>query len=227
MKNCSGHQNQLSPPIIVLGMHNSGTSLVVRLLSAAGVHMVQDIEHNESNFVTNILNDQLLMAKDWAKSPILTLSEVKELKPHFTQFLDREFGHFATNAVPESAIHWGFKDPRICVLLPLYIDYFDQSRFVHIVRDAEHVANSLSKKSKRGVGLRDPSFWKSLHAQHLERVHMFAEELNKQQRYFELQYEDLCLKPNETLSALLVFLGLPDRADLTEVFTEEIYTVRI
>jgi hypothetical protein len=44
---------------------------------------------------------------------------------------------------------WGFKDPRLCVVLPLYLKLFPKAQVVHIRRNPNDVAASLGKRKKR------------------------------------------------------------------------------
>jgi hypothetical protein len=119
---------------------------------------------------------------------------------------------------------WGFKDPRLCVLLPLYIEIFPDCKVVHIRRNPNDVAASLCRKKKLGVGQIDNfDYWKTLTLQHVERVLEYA---NCCQGYYELNYEDLCLDSEKTVLQLFDFLNLPF-TDETKNLLKKVHSSRV
>ena len=213
-------------PILIVGMHHSGTSLLTQIIAMAGAFVVQDMGHSESRLFTVELNDAVLMRGDWARSPIMSVDEVMSLGDEFDTFLTAKLADYLYAHGYERSMAWGFKDPRTCVLLPLYLSRFPDARVVHIVRDADSVAASLSRSTKLHVGrVQDVGFWKDLHAQHVERARESATRIGE--RYHELGYEALCLKPRETVATLCEFLDLGVTPELERFISTEIYRDRV
>jgi hypothetical protein len=103
---------------------------------------------------------------------------------------------------------WGFKDPRSCLLLPLYLAIFPGARVLHIVRSADDVAASLAGRRKRGVGrLRDAAHWKRLAEAYVERVRESARAIPE--RYLEVAYEPFCREPARLAPGIFDFAGIP------------------
>ena len=100
----------------------------------------------------------------------------------------------------------GVQDPRLCVLLPLYIKLFPDARLVLIRRNEEDIAASLAHRYKPGVGVkRDRSFWRELAHSHIARASEYGE---RHPHFHQLEYEDLCRHPLETVQRLFGFLKM-------------------
>lgn len=214
-------------PVIVLGMHHSGTSILARILHQNGVFMGANMHHYESKFFTVQINDRLVLGggANWAKLPIMPVEEVMQHVDAVRREIEKRGLRKFREAGYDGVSRWGFKDPRTCVLLPLYREIFPKAQFVHIVRKAEDVATSLSENQKKGVGLiRDRAYWEALWAQYVERARRYGQSSGQ---YCEIRYEDFCLRPVELMREVFDFLQLPLRRE-TEVFLREaIYTHRI
>src|SRR5207249_8293594 len=120
---------------------------------------------------------------------------------------------------------WGFKDPRTCITLPVYLEIFPNSQLVHIVRDEADVAASLAARRKKGVGLvSDLSFWNELRRLHIERAREYG---SKHKHYYELNYEEFCTRPVEVTNAVLSYLGCQLTRTAEEFLRTSVYTDRI
>ncbi|MCG6871110.1 MAG: sulfotransferase, partial [Gammaproteobacteria bacterium] len=198
-------------PVVVLGMHHSGTSILARVLSTCGVFMHADMPHHESSFFTREINDTMILGggSHWADLPILPVAQVLERLPEVRRRIaDQSASRY--RAAGFAGGDWGFKDPRSCITLPLFLEIFPRARLVHILREAPAVARSLCCSSKKGVGVRaDPVFWTRLRAQYVARAREFG---SSHSQYHELRYERLCERPDREITALLDYLGIrPDR----------------
>ncbi len=199
---------QRKEPVLVLGMHNSGTSILAEILHKSGLFLGANMAHYESYFFSIFINNNLLMGggSNWAQMPIMSIEKVKAFSDRVKSYIKQLWvlDYLRCGYDGESA--WGFKDPRLCVLLPLYLDIFPNSKVVHIKRNPNDVAASLCKKKKLGVGQVDNfDYWKKLTLQHVERV---LECKNSCQSYYELSYENLCLDSEKTVLRLFNFLDL-------------------
>ena len=213
-------------PVIIVGMHNSGTSLLTRIAAKGGVFVVQDMNHAESKLISMDLNDDLIMAKDWARDPIMSLDEVEASWDRFSAYLDEHLEDYFMQAGYDGSSSWGFKDPRICVLLPWYLRYFPKASIVHIHRKPEMVAVSIAKEFKHGRGRHgDQQLWRSLQQQHVERVRAIGVGLGG--RFYELSYESLCENPLEVTNELFSHLSLSMSSELEAYLQDQVYRDRV
>jgi len=61
MKLLSADSEQPSvPPVLVAGMHNSGTSMLSVILHYNGIFMQANVDHFESHFFSYCINDQFI-----------------------------------------------------------------------------------------------------------------------------------------------------------------------
>lgn len=145
-------------PIIIIGMHRSGTSMITRMLEELGLFVGKKKEENhESPFFLRI-NDWLLSQSggSWDNpEPIYHLLENKEVRmlaidyiqylmktPHVVSYLG--WSKYLRYCTPVNLdILWGWKDPRNTFTLPIWLDIFPNVKVIHICRHGVDVANSL------------------------------------------------------------------------------------
>lgn len=145
-----------STSLIVLGMHRSGSSALMRILNLLGVEigsqllpkhhtnekgfwewlpLVQGNEKILRCFNSSWFNPQALPEQWWQST------RLRSLALELTDILHKNF-----------AAHplWGIKDPRLCRLLPFWIPLIEklgsQPHFIFIVRHPQEVAASLKQR---------------------------------------------------------------------------------
>jgi len=142
--------------ILILGMHRSGTSAIAGCFSVLGFNLGNQLfppdEPNEKGYFENVLinrfNDSILEAifVRWHDTLFLPdtwwLDErVEERKPELKSLLENEFGKDDDFVI---------KDPRISILLPLYLEIFNDMSITPKVivnfRNPFEVAESLKKR---------------------------------------------------------------------------------
>jgi hypothetical protein len=157
------------PPVILLGMHRSGTSMVARLLERLGLFVGwrKQGDHEALFFVA--LDNWLLEqaggrwdhpepVRDLIGEPAVRALAVDYLRlslrsPRALSFLGprRTLRYRTPEALAEP---WGFKDPRATFTLPLWLDVFPQARVVHVMRHGVDVAESLRRRHERILAAR-------------------------------------------------------------------------
>jgi hypothetical protein len=179
-------------PIIVLGMHRSGTSAVTRAIGLLGAEMGdQDQLHkHHENVALRKVNRALLEAgagtwdappdRGWLDNP-----PVRNLLGRARTVAGRQFG------AAEIAV---WKDPRTCLTLPFWLDVFEEPPvFLLIHRHPTEVADSLTSRN------------------HLTREHGYAlwERYNADAVAFAagrptvvIDYDTLVAEPAESLAAV-------------------------
>lgn len=153
--------SQKFEPIIVIGMHRSGTSLLSSLLKGAGVHMgAQLSSHVESLFFQHINRSILSRYKSrWddveeivtaLKQPAILMKEAN----HVRDCLYKDDGFRNSLGLKNSLllkvginrVKWGWKDPRNTITLPVWLKIFPKAKVIHIVRNGIDVAISLLRR---------------------------------------------------------------------------------
>lgn len=156
-------------PIIIIGMHRSGTSMIARILEELGLFVGKKKEsHLEALFFLN-LNDWLLNQSGGAwDNPghirrLLSCGEVRALVMEWIRYLMKTprvvsylgWGKYLRYRTPANLdIPWGWKDPRNTYTLPLWLDLFPNAKIIHIYRNGIDVANSLKVRA-------DNTLWNS------------------------------------------------------------------
>ncbi|MCB0502479.1 MAG: sulfotransferase [Bacteroidetes bacterium] len=149
-----------TPPIIIIGMHRSGTSMLTNMLNQLGLfigHKLLPFDLYEASFFVT-LNEWLLaqanaswdnpynyqfadtIFNEQAKS--ILLGELKGKKKK--NFL----GKHKVKDIRDLNIPWAWKDPRTTITIDLWKDIFPEAKILHIYRNPIDVAASLSKREK-------------------------------------------------------------------------------
>ncbi|HLK61708.1 MAG TPA: sulfotransferase [Chthonomonadaceae bacterium] len=163
----------LHSPIIVIGMHRSGTSMVTGMLTAMGVFMhpnmrppapgemleVPNEQRRRDGYgeaeLFRLLNERIMERSgatwddvqpflDRRDTPWMTRTSVLMMQNHVKRRLYPDF----LDHMPEwSSGPWGWKDPRSSLLLPYWLQVFPQARILHVRRDPEAIARSLIRRA--------------------------------------------------------------------------------
>ncbi|HLK58336.1 MAG TPA: sulfotransferase [Chthonomonadaceae bacterium] len=162
----------IKPPIIIIGMHRSGTSLVAGMLTALGIFVDPAAPppkpgetptppskqqrrdgYGEATFF-RLLNDMVLARSgaSWDHvepflhnrgSSWMTRTNLFLMKRH----MQRRFPSDFLGPMPAWASgNWGWKDPRNSMTLPYWLRLFPQARILHVRREPENVAASLMRR---------------------------------------------------------------------------------
>ncbi len=149
-------KKQKKQAVIVLGMHRSGTSAVMRMCNLLGVDIgnkllkpnsaneagfwehedIVDIHEEIFEYLGSSWDNVSILPDDWHK-----LDGIKSYKTRLKEIINRNFS--------DSPL-WGMKDPRQCRLLPLWLDIFNEINieplFIIVLRNPDSVALSLNKR---------------------------------------------------------------------------------
>ena len=148
-------------PIIVVGMHRSGTSVVTETLRSIGVHFGSIVDPHSEARIFQRLNAFAMhhCGGDWDNpSPALFALGNSIIRKNLSEFFARKLGGpdviglvgasaYAKGARAfRSCRPWGWKDPRTTVLLPVWLDLFPGAKVIHVVRHGVDVASSLNAR---------------------------------------------------------------------------------
>lgn len=157
-------------PLILLGMHRSGTSLMVRLLADVGVHMGRHLSRDAEDIFFQKLNRRIYGAVGVRWGYVAPLQKAMR-NPRFVNqqtermrralFFSRRpwsaapgivhfFGAPLWRRVQEGEIFpWGWKDPRTSLTFPIWLRIFPRARVVHVLRNGIDVAISTHRRSQK------------------------------------------------------------------------------
>ncbi|MBI2956973.1 MAG: sulfotransferase [Acidobacteria bacterium] len=157
-----------TPPILVLGMHRSGTALVARALETLGLFVGARLEENYESVFFHRLNLWLVRqaGADWDHpEPVHLLvnhAEARRRAVDYLRFLldsPRAISYlglarYLRYRSPRNLdLPWGWKSPLTTYTLPLWLDLFPEARIIHVVRHGVDVAESLLAREQRGPAL--------------------------------------------------------------------------
>jgi hypothetical protein len=192
-------------PVIIAGMHRSGTSLVARLLERGGLYVGGSwVERNHESVHFTRANRAML------GEPPLTIHDYGWSAPKSADFIwarkgfaeraAKDLSHFLAEMDGEAG--WGWKDPRNSLTLPVWLAVFPNARVLHVVRDGRAVALSLADRD-----FIDPAMGIALWEHHYRRAEAAMGGLPEERR-FTVRYEELLENPDAVLTRLRAFAGV-------------------
>ena len=140
----------MAPPIIILGMHRSGTSLFSQWLSLSGLNLGDDLygasEFNPYGYYEDC--DFIHLHKALLESHQSCVSG-HELPLQIGEFSEAEL-EFAKSVLKKKGGNrvWGWKEPRTCLFLPLYRQLIPKAKYVIVVRNYESIIASLVNRER-------------------------------------------------------------------------------
>jgi len=151
-------------PLIVVGMHRSGTSLLSDLLTEMGVPMGPHRTIQGESRLFRVFNQEILRR---AKATWVEPSQVREFVADPTaaeeraQWIRKQLEKpKVQNSLDLKAESWGWKDPRNALTLPVWLQVFPEARLLHVVRNGIDVSHSLVVRERsRHRGRRFPASW--------------------------------------------------------------------
>ena len=197
-------------PIIVIGMHRSGTSLVSRLLERGGVYVGGswlDENHESVHFLRAnraMFGEGPRMLRDFGWTAPKTDEFILERRGYAEQAA-RQLSAFFADRTNEDA--WGWKDPRNTITLPVWLSIFPQARVVNVLRDGRSVALSLTDRNRL-----HPAFALGLWAHYVTRAEKNLEAV-PDTRKITIRFEELAEDPESLLGLLYEFAGCTTSGD--------------
>lgn len=154
------------PPIIIIGMHRAGTSLLTRLLGQFGVFTGYRLTRNQESIWMNKINYWLFTqsSSTWERPEgmdnLLAQPDICETIEDYIRGiisgpssigylgLSKWLWHLSMFNIPRP---WGWKDPRNTYTLPIWLRIFPGARIIHIKRHGVDVAQSLRVRHQRAA----------------------------------------------------------------------------
>lgn len=226
--NPSDHRVTIDAPVAIGGCGSSGTSLVSRMIDAhpefacgpemsvfdrprmyeiplndlRAMYRRQEFEALEEGvpFPVRRKDDHTYHGLYGENSGVAYNSRAEteaifEASVTVAEFWNRYFTHYARK---EKASSWAEKTPNNVFCADRFLDWYPEGRFVHVVRNGRDVVLSLMDR-RDAYPMSAILRWTSA----LEA----AAEVRGHERYYEMHYEELVRRPEETLSDLFAWLG--------------------
>jgi len=198
--------------VCILGMGRSGTSMTTRVINLMGIFlgetenmMPANKDVNAEGFWEHLkivdIHDEILneFNSSWESTKPLPdkwwqLPKIEEYRDKLIKLIETEFSNHSI---------WAFKDPRTCVMLPLWKEIFGilniEPMFVIPIRNPVDIANSLKKRD--GFSLN--------YSMRIWYYHMIniLEGTEEYKRIF-IKYDDMMENTDINLSKLTDFLDI-------------------
>jgi hypothetical protein len=224
-------------PLIVLGTHRSGTSLIAELLHESGVFMGNNINSHFESIEYLKLNQLILQIAhaDWdVPNNIEYLFNQKAKRKEIVKLINKQIKSFSFNLnywgynkfiKNKSSINWGWKEPRTTVTFPIWKEIYPEAKLLVINRNGIDVAASLYNREKKRETLIDKNYY-STRCLSLEESFKLWEEYNEllyfhlkdfnQNDVYEIKYEDFLVNPHLEISKIIGDFLMEDKFVVTQ-----------
>ena len=221
-------------PLIIVGMHRSGTSLLARLLNDLGIHMGAWLSRDAEAVFFQKINRRIYshVNAHWAEPEnILSAMQSQEFIQKQSSEIREKFSGTSPvtgryfrkldwqERIQKPDFFWGWKDPRTALVIPIWYQVFPQARWVHIIRNGIDVATSLYLRAFRQQNKWIRKFYRfdfsdrtldfeycfRLWEIYLNSISKAFTEINPN-LILQIHYEDLLQEPEDNLSKILEFL---------------------
>lgn len=160
------------PPIVVAGMHRSGTSLVSSILQELGVFMGNNRDENEESFFFLKVNHWILkqygaswdypepykFEREDVNELIIPVLE-KQIRTLYSKYSYFGISGLISHSFDSFSGYWGWKDPRNTYTIPLWKKVFPSMRVIGIYRNPIDVCKSMVKReNQKLVGQKQEKF---------------------------------------------------------------------
>ncbi len=226
-------------PIVVAGMHRSGTSLVASILSSLGVDMgerqLAADRHNPRGYFEDVdfltLNREMLRAATvpddgghpdwgWTESERLDRDAFAAYRERAARLVGEQAGDRGDRGDLDPAL-WGWKDPRSSLVLDFWDPLLADARYLLVYRFPWEVADSMQRLGAE-VFLRRPDYaWRiwAFYNRHLLDFHR-----RHRERSLLVSTDVVLREPARFLALLQKRLGLdPARVRAEEIIDPDLF----
>lgn len=202
--------------VLIIGRHRSGTSLVSGLLHKLGVNMIEPFipstPFNSLGFFESedliCLHEKIIV--NW-EFPVINLTQELEIE-HLKLLKQRD-------KVPL----WGFKDPRLCYLLPLFTKNLSDRKIkiIDVNRPLLESAYSLTRRPQNITMTRAIDICEKYDHNKDKNINNFSGEI------LSVDYNNVLQNPEIELSRLCNFLGVNYKEDVSCLIKTKLRTSNI
>jgi hypothetical protein len=203
-------------PVVVMGRGHSGT----RILSFICAHLGINLGAEEEAWAGDVSDRTFQKQIKSIALHSLDVTRVEQVRPaELSRFRHAVFNYYQGLGRPNTP--WGWKFPETYLIGPCVAATFPKVRILHMLRDGrdvafkEHLTDNPRKKLGRAVlgtrsALDQPHHLQAAQswAFQVEHFEAFQATFPKAQM-FNLTFEELCTRPEETVKGLCEFLEMP------------------
>ncbi|MGF1803530.1 sulfotransferase [Vibrio gigantis] len=189
----------VSKQIVILGMHRSGTSMLSKILSLAGVNMGEDDGIRDISNVDGHIEDEVLLRIN--ENILFSLDSTWDSPPTITKVDENEssiISIYEEYAISKSGV-WGVKEPRLALFIDQFSKVLDNPYYIYIKRDGLDVANSLKVRN----------FFSTEKSLELKSIYdSRIESFLGNKKSFNVDYNELVKNPGVVVKQLCDFIGI-------------------
>jgi len=150
----------MKDPVIIIGMHRSGTSMLTKTLQQAGLFMGEDRDPNDESLFFLEFNNWILeqvhatwdfpepyeYANNTIKKYIIEIYKARVKSKAIQKYWGMK-KYIQYTKLQAINIPWGWKDPRNSLTLDIWKAIYPNAKIIHIYRNPIDVANSLKQRA--------------------------------------------------------------------------------
>lgn len=163
-------------PLIIIGMHRSGTTMITKLLEKLGLFMGEKREVNSESVFFHDLNHWMMIqansawdspVPEYFKNDFHNSNLQRVIKNHLKGFRRYKYlgksKYFKYKSIQDLDITWGWKDPVNTLHLEIWKSVFPEAKILHIYRNPIDIAESLRIREHKVQGRFKLTLTKKLH----------------------------------------------------------------
>ena len=209
--------------IVVVGMHRSGTSVLINILREAGCFVGEDddlLQPNDANKmgygervdIVNINKKVLEFQElDWMS---VNQFDTKKITPDQNNEVASEIEQVINKLDKHDA--WAIKDPRLCITWPVWEPYLKDSLIIICHRPPDEIARSLYARNNLPIAL-GYALWE------LYIKSLILNTAGHQRKI--VNYHELIESPNEVVSDLMDWLNKDDALCIQAIEQDKIENI--
>jgi len=216
------------PPIFIVGVGRSGTTLIRQMLNSHSniaipyeSHFITKYQDNINAYGNLSTPENLnILVNDILQEPILKLWDVEVSVEQIVSQIGNTVtlesvidAFFSSYASTHSKARWGDKSDYLDRMYKIR-KLFPDAKFIHIIRDGRDVTNSVLKMTWGPCNVKQAAEWWSEHV----RLGYCAGRMLPVEQYMEVRYEDLVLDTEKQLKRLCHFIDEEFEADMLEYY---------
>ena len=214
-----------SAPIIVVGMHRSGTSLTASILQAGGVnmgeHLVDKGTGNEKGHFEDLeivdFHQKVLLSQGIEINGLTLISQIP---------VSENLRHRAMDLIKTKSKNpvWGWKDPRTTLFLDFWNSLLPDACFVIIYRAPWEVIESLYRRGTDEVIWENPEIAAELWKHYNRNILTFYE--NNADRCLLINISQIVENPSVLISGFYQKFGIQLSMPKVQIIDKDIFNVR-